>query len=269
MQPHILMTDPAHFDVRYAINPWMRPGDWADDDKAAAMGGWRELRGALEAAGARVTVIDGDVAWPDMVFAANAAVVFDRKCVLARFKHAERQGEESRFRRAFDALAGKGEIDTVVSLPPGLIQEGAGDFIWDASRQLFWAGFGPRSDKAAARWVGEALDAPMIALELATANFYHLDTCFCPLAGGEVLYYPPAFTPAALAKIRERVGAESLIEADPAGAAAFCVNAVNLGARSSWPNRRLPCVRNSKRADTRWSRSTSPRSSSRAAPPSA
>jgi len=68
-----------------------------------------------------------------------------------------------------------------------------------------------------------------VALELASPRFYHLDTCFCPLSGGEVLYYPPAFTPASLAEIRRRIPASQLIEASDADAAALCVNAVSIG----------------------------------------
>jgi N-dimethylarginine dimethylaminohydrolase len=229
MRPRILMIDPAHFEVRYAINPWMRPADWAAEHRLAAARGWRDLKRALKKAGADVTVIDGAHEWPDMVFAANLAVFFRGHCVLARLRHVERQGEERHFRAALASTAGLAKIDEIVSLPPGLIQEGAGDFIWDVSRQIFWAGFGQRSDRAAALWMGDALGAETVPLELATPHFYHLDTCFCPLSGGQVLYYAPAFTPAALRSIRARVAREALIEADSEAAAAFCVNAVNLG----------------------------------------
>lgn len=226
MRPQIMMTDPAHFEVRYAINPWMRPADWAIGHRLAAARSWCDLKRALESAGADITVIDAAPGWPDMVFAANSAVVFDGQCVLARFRHAERQGEEPHFRAALASRIGL--ADEIISLPPGLIQEGAGDFIWDASRQMFWAGFGQRSDKAAALWMGDALGAETVPLELATPHFYHLDTCFCPLSGGRVLYYPRAFTAAALRSIRARVAPDALIEADSEAAGAFCVNAVNL-----------------------------------------
>ena len=32
-----------------------------------------------------------------------------------------------------------------------------------------------------------------MGLELASERFYHLDTCFCPLAPGEAIYFPEAF----------------------------------------------------------------------------
>ena len=35
----------------------------------------------------------------------------------------------------------------------------------------------------------------MLPLELVNPRFYHLDTCFCPLAPGVAIYYPEAFDP--------------------------------------------------------------------------
>ncbi|MBL8552906.1 MAG: amidinotransferase [Phenylobacterium sp.] len=230
-RPFFLMTDPACFDVSYRINPWMKPEAWGAADAAAASAASRSLRTALEAAGAHVETVGAVRGLPDLVFPANAAVVLDGKVLLARFRHPERQGEEPVFRAAFQKLKARGVVDELIDLPEGLFHEGAGDAIWDAERRLFWCGYGPRSSKGAVAVVKRAFGQETVALELATERFYHLDTCFCPLAGGKVLYYPPAFTPAALAAIHARVAEHDRIEASDAEAAAFCVNAVNLGAQ--------------------------------------
>jgi N-dimethylarginine dimethylaminohydrolase len=226
------MTDPAWFDVAYEINPWMRPGQWRADaalNARAARRSFEGLRVALEDAGAEVSIIAGAPGLPDMVFPANAAVVLNRRALLARFRPAERRGEEARFATAFAALRRAGVVDEVARLTPGLFQEGAGDCIWDAARGHFWAGWGQRSSLAAADAVAGFFGCEVVALELADPRFYHLDTCFCPLSGGEILYYPPAFTAASFAKIRRRVPADQLIVASDADAAALSVNAVSLG----------------------------------------
>ncbi len=231
-KPLILMTDPAWFDVSYEINPWMRPGVWRADARGhalAARASFEALVGALKTAGARVEVIDGAPGLPDMVFAANAAVVLDRRVLVGRFRPAERRGEEARYLAAFRAMKARGLVGEVAQIPPGLFQEGAGDAIWDARRGWFWTGFGQRSDRAASDAIAAFFGREAVSLELASPRFYHLDTCFCPLSGGEVLYHPPAFTPAALAEIRARVPSELLIEAGDAAAAALCVNAVSIG----------------------------------------
>jgi len=165
------------------------------------------------------------------VFPANAAVVLDRLALVARFRHPERQGEEAHFQDYFRALMGRGFLDEVAQFPATCLQEGAGDCIWDATRGRFWAGYGQRSTRQAANEVAAFFGQEVTALELVSPRFYHLDVCFCPLSGGEILYYPPAFSAASLAAIREIVAPEDLIEATDEDAARFNVNAVNIDDR--------------------------------------
>jgi N-dimethylarginine dimethylaminohydrolase len=224
-----LMTDPAAFEVSYRINPWMDPGAWTAEHRAAALTASGGLRAALQALGAHVETIGAVRGLPDLVFPANAAVVLDGRVLLARFRHPERQGEETVFRAVFARLKARGLASEVVDLPDGVLQEGAGDAIWDAGRGWFWAGFGPRSNRASLGVIRKTFGQEVVGLELASERFYHLDTCFCPLSGGPVLYHPDAFTPDALATIHARVAEADRIEATAEEAAAFCVNAVNLG----------------------------------------
>jgi N-dimethylarginine dimethylaminohydrolase len=230
-RPHLLVTDPAHFEVSYAINPWMRPGAWSENPAAylaAARASFEALVSAFETAGARVEALAGAPGLPDMVFPANAAVVLDGKAMMARFRCPERQGEEAVFTAAFERLKARGVLTEVIELPKGRLQEGAGDAIWDATRQHFWVGYGPRSDAGSPATIAEVFGQKVVALELATDDFYHLDTCFLPLSGGEVIYYPPAFTPQARRRIREHVAPAKLFEASAEDAAGFCINAVNI-----------------------------------------
>src|SRR5580704_9996505 len=111
----LLLTDPAHFGVTYAINPWMQPRAWAQDPighLAAARRSFQSLVSALATAGARLEVMQGVAGLPDMVFPANAAVVLDRHALLARFRHPERRGEEAHFEAAFRTLQARGLLDT-------------------------------------------------------------------------------------------------------------------------------------------------------------
>ena len=226
MRPHFLMTDPTCFEVSYKINPWMRPGAWTPAKSLESRASSTALRVALESCGAQVDMIPAVAGQPDLVFPANAAVVLDGVALMARFKCPERQGEEVHFRAAFDGLKARGVISKVVDLPSGLRHEGAGDALWDETRQLFWTGYGQRSDRASSDVVADVFRRRVIPLELASPRFYHLDTCFRPLSAGHVLYYPPAFTPDALAAIEAHVPPAQRIVATDADAQAFCVNAV-------------------------------------------
>ncbi len=225
-----LMCRPEHFGVVYAINPWMDPAGWArnhDSLVPASQQEWDGLYRTLTDLGAEIELVPPAPGLPDLVFTANAAVVLDRR--LARFRHAERRREEARFETAFAALAARGLIDDIAMLPGDLVLEGAGDCVWDESRNLFWVGYGPRSSAAADRTVEDVFGVHTIALELADPRFYHLDTALCPLSGGEVMYAPIAFTAAGRAAIRALVSAEQRIEIDEEDACRLAANAVCLG----------------------------------------
>jgi N-dimethylarginine dimethylaminohydrolase len=231
-QPRFLMCRPQHFAVTYSINPWMDPTAWAETGtvlQATAARQWNGLQRMLTAKGAQVEVIEAVPGLPDLVFTANAAIVLDRRALLARFRHPERQGEQPVFAAAFAALQARGLIDEVVETPETIALEGAGDCIWDQQRQLFWMGSGFRSDVTAKPIVEDYFGVPCVPLALAEANFYHLDTAFCALSCGAVIYYPAAFTPEALDAIHQRVTPAQRIALTSADAARFSANSVCFG----------------------------------------
>jgi N-dimethylarginine dimethylaminohydrolase len=114
-------------------------------------------------------------------------------------------------------------------MPQGVSLEGAGDCIWDQRRGLFWLGCGFRSDAAARPVIEQQFGVRCLPLALADPSFYHLDTALCVLPCGSVLYYPGAFTAAALDTIHEHVAPAQRIAIDRADAARFAANAVCIG----------------------------------------
>jgi N-dimethylarginine dimethylaminohydrolase len=66
-------------------------------------------------------------------------------------------------------------------------------------------------------------------MPLADPKFYHLDTAFCALPCGGVIYYPPAFAAAALTLIHDHVAPDDRIALDRADAECFAANAVCVG----------------------------------------
>jgi N-dimethylarginine dimethylaminohydrolase len=225
------MCQPEHFAVTYAINPWMNPKSWARDDRAlakAAQKEWDRLYRAMLDLGAQIELVPAAPGLPDLVFTANAAVVLDGKVLLARFRHPQRQAEEPHFETTFRMLKNHGLIHSIGRLPDDLVLEGAGDCVWDQTRELFWMGYGQRSDAAACHVIEREFGVDVVALELADARFYHMDTALRPLPGGEVIYYPNAFTAAGRADIRRRVPAERRIEISFDDARRFAANAVSI-----------------------------------------
>jgi N-dimethylarginine dimethylaminohydrolase len=232
--PRFLMCRPQHFAVTYSINPWMDPAAWRDGGRAlhaTAVEQWQGLHRALAMHGAAIEFVTPQPGLPDLVFTANAAVVLDGKALLARFRHDERRGEEPHVAAAFDALAARGLIAEVIAPNRAPALEGAGDCIWDAHRRQFWMGFGIRSDHAAHRLVEETFGVPCVPLSLADPKHYHLDTAFCALPCGTVMYYLRAFSPKALAAIHAVTTPDQRIALDAADAVAFAANAVCVGRR--------------------------------------
>ncbi len=230
--PRFLMCRPEHFGVTYAINPWMAPDEWRRARNALAAQSvreWNVLRDTLAGLGATIDLVPAVPGQPDLVFTANAAVVLDRKALLARFRFPQRRGEERHFETAFRRLQADGCLDGIATLPESTVLEGAGDCVFDETRDLFWLGYGPRSDRAAAEAVRSHFGAGVVPLQLVDPRFYHMDTALCPLSRGEVLYVPSAFDAAGRTEIERRVAPEYRLEIGEADAVQFAANAVCVG----------------------------------------
>jgi lysine-ketoglutarate reductase/saccharopine dehydrogenase-like protein (TIGR00300 family) len=216
-----LMCAPTHYDVDYVINPWME-GNVHRSSKAVAAAQWQDLRQLLVAR-AEVELIEPQPGLPDLVFTANAGVVVGNTVVLARFFHPERQGEEPCFQRWFEAQGFR-----VETLPAELPFEGAGDALLDRGGGWLWAGYGFRSELEAHPLLAQFLGVEVLSLRLMDERFYHLDTCFCPLGDGTVLYYPPAFDFHSNRLIESRVSPDKRLAVGEADALAFACNAVTV-----------------------------------------
>ena len=217
----ILMCAPDLYDVDYVINPWME-GNVHKSSRDRAEQQWNKLHEVLNGI-AKVDLIEAQEGVPDMVFTANAGLVLGDRAVVSRFYHPERQGEEPYFKQWF---ADNGF--TVYELPRDLPFEGAGDALLDREGRWLWAGYGFRSELDSHSYLAKWLDIEVLSLRLIDDRFYHLDTCFCPLIGGYLLYYPGAFDAYSNRLIEERVPAEKRIAIEEADAINFACNSVNV-----------------------------------------
>ena len=217
----ILMCAPDHYDVDYVINPWME-GNIHKSSRDRAVQQWQKLHHTLKDL-AIVDLVTPQKGLPDMVFTANAGLVLGDNVVISRFYHPERQGEEPHFKTWFE------DNDfNVFELPKDLPFEGAGDALLDREGRWLWAGYGFRSELDSHPHIAKWLDIEVLSLRLIDDRFYHLDTCFCPLTGGYLLYYPEAFDSYSNHLIERRVPAEKRIAIAEADAVNFACNSVNV-----------------------------------------
>ena len=187
-----LMCRPEHFEVTYAINPWMDPTLGADRDLALQQ--WETLRATYLALGHEVQLIDPLPGLPDMVFAANGGLVVGGRAMGARFTHPERLDEGPAY---YKWLAEAGLADVA---EPLAVNEGEGDFL--VVGDLILAGTGFRTDPRAHGEVQEFFGRPVVSLQLVDPRFYHLDTALAVLDDENVAYFPGAFSPGSLAVLQ-------------------------------------------------------------------
>jgi N-dimethylarginine dimethylaminohydrolase len=214
---HLMMCRPDYFDVSYEINHWMH--DNIDKvDKTLAIQQWNKLYATLSEY-ATIKLIRSVNRMPDLVFTANAGIIQDGTAILSRFNTKERQQEEIPFHYWFLDNGYK-------SIQPKSKYEGEGDHLRD-NLGRHWMGSGFRTEKDAGPELEKILDIKINVLELVDPRWYHLDTCFCPLPNGEIMWYPKAFSKKSQKLIRASF--DEGIEVGLQDALLFCCNCICIG----------------------------------------
>ena len=218
--PRFFMCRPDYFGINYEINPWMNKRVEVNPSKA--MKQWESLVSILkDDLHADIDLISPVEGQPDMVFTANAGCINDKTFIPSRFRFEQRRGEESHFRHWFENNGYK-----VVDLKIDSFFEGCGDAL--SLDDTVFAGYRFRSDITSHAALAKVLNQKVISLELTQEWFYHLDTCFCPLDRGDVIYYPAAFDVYGCKAIEASIDAEKILRVNDEEAQTFCCNAVSV-----------------------------------------
>jgi N-dimethylarginine dimethylaminohydrolase len=204
----LLMCPPTFFQVDYCINPWMR-NNQGNVDHMKAVEQWTALYNKLREHGVEIDYITPVEGLPDMVFTANAGLVWEKEKIFraSTFKKEERKKEEKYWCDYFEKNGYR--VDKYINST----WEGEGDCLIDFEKEV-WLGFGYRSDKV-------SLDN---SLELIDPRWYHLDTAFCPLHNNTIMWYPYAFSDESKKLIKKCFKNHVIV--DDEDAAAFACNAI-------------------------------------------
>lgn len=198
----VLMCPPDYFEVKDVKNAFME-GHLGKIDHQLALKQWNQLKEAFTNLGKEVLVIDAVTGLEDMVFAANQVLPgLDENnnpyILLSQMRHPSRRQEVPYYKDWFQ----KRGYNVLTLEDPEALFEGQGDAIWHPGKKMLWGGYGHRTSLKAYKEIAEKLNVPVIALELYTKEFYHLDTCFCVLDPETVLIYSEAFTKTGLELIK-------------------------------------------------------------------
>lgn len=191
----VVLTTPTYFEVEYVINPHMSENVGAVN-RQVAFQQWKAIRATYTALDTEPVVLNGQSGLPDMVFCANQTLpYYDPKAdtsgvVLSRMHSEHREGEVPYYESFFE-----NQGYTVQRLPDDLDAdfEGMGDALWHPGRHLLWGGYGYRTSPDAYEALSDLLDVPVVLLRLVDPDYYHLDTCLCPLDGEHALIASQAF----------------------------------------------------------------------------
>ncbi len=206
-----VMCRPTEFSVEYAINPWMDPS--RPVDRSRAMRQWEGLVETYRSLGHVVEVVDPLPGQPDMVFAANGALVVGDVAYGSQFRFPERAAEAA---AVATWLRDRGVDVTPASHPA----EGEGDFL--VLGHVVLAGTGFRTSLAAHVEAATVIDRPFVTLELVDPAFYHLDVALGVLddgrgaAAADIAYYPGAFSAHSRRTLRELFPDALLVSRDEA-----------------------------------------------------
>ncbi len=174
MPAQILMCPPDYYGIEYEINPWMSRTRQANS--ALAVEQWQSLHRLLEECGAKISLIEPVKGLPDMVFTANAALIFRDTAVLSRFHHPRAAGRNAAWR----ALVVRAGHENPPALQRRVFRRRRRRAL--LRRHVVRRLSHPQRRPRAHNEIAEMLECRVIPLELVNSYFYHLDTCFCPFA---------------------------------------------------------------------------------------
>jgi N-dimethylarginine dimethylaminohydrolase len=224
----VLVSRPQFFAITEARNPFFRQSDRVDS--VLVLRQWESLCKAFQRAGLEIFTIEPRPGLEDMCFTASQFFVgIDQEersfAVPSHMLHRSRRDEVQHLARWYSEH-GYRILD--LELEGDDFLEGAGDLLWSSNWEWVWAGYGPRSTRAAVEQFA-AMMQPMgfevRPLEIVDPHFYHLNLCLAPLSSDSLLLYPGAFEPETLAGIRQRANVYEVSRED---ALQFVCNGVSV-----------------------------------------
>jgi N-dimethylarginine dimethylaminohydrolase len=220
-----LMTEPNHFRVDYAINPFMHLDDQPDPVRAREQ--WLGLVAAIEAAGGTVEVIPQLPEAPDMVYAMNLGLPLVApdgapRVVLSHMRYPQRRMETPAAEQWF---ADHGYHRQRIGRDAVGAHFEAGDAF--AFRGELVVGHGPRTEELALKHLAGDLDVSVRGIRIVHPGMYHMDLGFCPLDDTRAMVCPEAYDEAGAAALLALVPEPLVLTEEEA--LTFCANSIVLG----------------------------------------
>src|SRR5204862_6114862 len=95
----VLLCPLDFYEIEYEINPWMDRSHNALP--VLARNQWGALKDVLHSLDCQIELIPPEPKLPDMVFTANAGLLFGKKFIRSNFRFLQRRGEEQQLEKWF------------------------------------------------------------------------------------------------------------------------------------------------------------------------
>ena len=180
------MCPPDYYGIEYEINPWMSRSRGSTPERAHRQ--WHALYDTLVGLGSGGRA-DEPATRVCPTWCSRPTPAW---CSAARFFSSRFRHEVPRPRVAATSTPGSPAHGfTVEHLPKGCSSRGPATPC--SAARCCSPATASAATCAATSTSPRPCNRQVLPLELVNPRFYHLDTCFCPLAPGEALYYPDAF----------------------------------------------------------------------------
>lgn len=219
LPPHFLMSPPDYLRIpapdadaplanAFSVEGYAAYASDPSGFVARAQDQWVELHHTFLRAGAIITLVPPAQDAFDGAFVADASLTLwcDGRphVLLSQFTNAPRAPEGAHHKACLQTLFGERLTLQQAALPC----EGAGDVLYDPARKCLWAGYTTGTDWAGGRTqlAAHSALADFFGLKVHSLAvqrpFFHLDTCFAPLPGGQLLLWPEGLQDSARETLR-------------------------------------------------------------------
>lgn len=211
----ILVCRSADFKVDYSINPWMKPGT---SSSSLAIHQWEQLVEIIRGTGVEIVTVEFPADAPqELIWTRDEFILINDRIVLSNFTHDIRKAETP----YYEAWFAKNNLRTERA---GATLEG-GNIILHGGRH--YVGVGYRGTAVACKQLERQLGIEIVALEVTSNDFFHIDLALLTIDSENAFYYPPAFTTRSIDTITSQIkNLHELTEAEMTG---YCANSIVIG----------------------------------------
>lgn len=172
----------------------------SDEGSSLLASDWRQLRSTLESIGLTVEICPADRLSFNIRTLSSSGLIYNNKFILSTPREDE-IGDNAFIANWVNA----NKLLEVVDYPT-ISFGGAQDFVTDTKYKVTWMGYGHKTSLLANMPVRQVCEIPVVGLNLISSTLTTLESCFCPLQNGWLIWCPAAFDSISVERVMKVYG---------------------------------------------------------------